>query len=78
MAKEESTLQDFQTNNVGTYHWMAPEIITDNVYSTKSDAYSFSIFLWELFANKNPYDNFDNIKELLEYIIIEEGRPDLH
>ena len=40
---------------------MAPEIISDNNYSTKSDVYSFAIFLWELFANENPYSNFDNI-----------------
>lgn len=41
---------------------MAPEIISDNLYSTKSDVYAYSIFLWELFANENPYSDFNNIQ----------------
>jgi len=31
-------------SNVGPLRWMAPECIKSNLYSTKSDVWSFSVF----------------------------------
>ncbi|KAG7033989.1 Serine/threonine-protein kinase HT1, partial [Cucurbita argyrosperma subsp. argyrosperma] len=34
--------------NMGTYRWMAPEMIKEKPYTRKVDVYSFGIVLWEL------------------------------
>ncbi|KAE8728852.1 Serine/threonine-protein kinase HT1 [Hibiscus syriacus] len=33
--------------NMGTYRWMAPEMIKEKPYTRKVDVYSFGIALWE-------------------------------
>ena len=44
------------TGKIGTFSWMAPEVITSKEYSEKADVYSFGIILWELSSRKRPYD----------------------
>lgn len=41
--------------NLGTYQWMAPEVITSNAYTEKADVFSFGIILWEIAAREPPY-----------------------
>lgn len=39
--------------------WLALESITQKIYNTKTDVWSFGIFMWELFSlSSNPYPNF--------------------
>ena len=40
------------TQSIGTVPWMAPEFIEQKVFSTKSDIYSFGIFMYEVFVSK--------------------------
>lgn len=40
---------------VGTYHWMAPEVIQSHPYNDRIDAYAFGIILFELCSRTIPY-----------------------
>lgn len=44
-----------QTAAIGTYHWMAPEILLAQPYNEKVDVYSFGILLYEIFSESIPY-----------------------
>ena len=39
----------------GTPIWMAPEMITQNEYSAKSDMYAVGIIMWEMLTGKIPF-----------------------
>lgn len=40
------TLDKYMTSKIGTYQWMAPEVIGSPNYSEKADVFSYSIILW--------------------------------
>lgn len=64
------------TMQVGTCHWMAPEVMNSQPYSFPADIYSFGIVLWEIAARETPY------KDLKPYEIpdrvLKGVRPDLN
>ena len=43
------------TAQIGTYHWMAPEVMAGHRYTEKADVFSFGIILWELWTRDTPY-----------------------
>jgi len=44
------------TLNLGTVHWMAPEVFQgDGSYTAAIDVFSFGIILWEIVARRIPY-----------------------
>ncbi|OQS03085.1 kinase [Thraustotheca clavata] len=46
---------DLMTNGIGTYQWMAPEVIAGTSYSAPADIYSFGIILSEFCTHEVPY-----------------------
>ncbi|OQS00183.1 kinase [Thraustotheca clavata] len=46
---------DLMTNGIGTYQWMAPEVIAGTGYSAPADIYSFGIILSEFCTHEVPY-----------------------
>ena len=43
------------TGKIGTFQWMAPEVIQSNHYSEKADVFSYGIILWEIASREPPY-----------------------
>ena len=48
-------LDNYMTGKIGTYQWMAPEVIQMFNYTEKADVYSFGIILWEISAREPPF-----------------------
>jgi serine/threonine protein kinase len=48
------------TGNVGTPHWMAPEVLNSTgMYDGKADVYSYAVMLWELVTSRIPYQGME-------------------
>ncbi|OQR88196.1 protein kinase [Achlya hypogyna] len=60
------------TIGVGTYRWMAPEILLHNHYSVAADIYSFGVVLAELSTHKIPFSDVlnDNGSSLVDTAIM--------
>ncbi|PKA49883.1 Serine/threonine-protein kinase HT1 [Apostasia shenzhenica] len=48
--------------NMGTYRWMAPEMIKEKTYTRKVDVYSFGIVLWELTTALVPFQGMTPVQ----------------
>ena len=55
--------------------WQAPEVLTENEVSKKSDIYSLGVFFWELITKKIPFKGLKSW-EIIESVE-EGGRPRL-
>ena len=41
-------------------HWVSPEILNEEEYSTPSDVYSFGIICWEIATQRRPFEDYDD------------------
>lgn len=64
------------TNKIGTYQWMAPEVIGNKPYTEKADVFSYSIILWEIASREPPYRNITGAK-VSEAVLYNELRPQI-
>ena len=60
------TKAKWMTKKIGTYQYMAPEVINSNKYSEKADVYSYGIILWEIAAREAPYKHLKGHKVSIE------------
>ena len=63
-----------KSSRIGTKYWAAPEVLSGEPNTTKSDVYGFAIVMWEVFARKEVYENMDE-EETLEGIESGAVRP---
>eukprot|EP00826_Nyctotherus_ovalis_P037218 TRINITY_DN3382_c0_g2_i1.p1 TRINITY_DN3382_c0_g2~~TRINITY_DN3382_c0_g2_i1.p1 ORF type:complete len:803 (-),score=226.48 TRINITY_DN3382_c0_g2_i1:643-3051(-) len=62
------------TGRIGTYQWMAPEVIASSHYTEKADVFSFGIIMWEMAARKPPYYGID-VSEVAHRVVKQNYRP---
>lgn len=55
LSKTRQFLQETMTSGMGTYQYMAPEVIQGTDYSLKADVFSYGVVLWEILARLPPY-----------------------
>eukprot|EP01088_Endostelium_zonatum_P019356 TRINITY_DN6649_c0_g1_i2.p1 TRINITY_DN6649_c0_g1~~TRINITY_DN6649_c0_g1_i2.p1 ORF type:complete len:1133 (-),score=354.80 TRINITY_DN6649_c0_g1_i2:85-3483(-) len=67
------------TGAVGSPLYMSPEMLCQKDYDEKVDIYSFGILLWELWAQKEPYEGrFTSLRELAEGVVLQGIRPNIN
>lgn len=64
------------THDVGTYRWMAPEMISGKGLSKKVDVYSFGIVLWELLTGQTPFQDLSPVQAAFA-VVNKHARPSL-
>jgi serine/threonine protein kinase len=48
------------TGEIGTTHWMAPEMFANEEYTESVDIYGLGIVLWELASERHPYEGLSD------------------
>ena len=61
---------------LGTYAYMAPEVIKNELPSTTADIYSFGICIWQMIKREWPYGN-QNDHAIIYGVVAYGMRPDL-
>ena len=70
-----TTSDETMTNNIGTPHWMAPELLgQDGTYDMKVDVYAYAILLWEICSSSVPYKGIAPA-QVIARVIINDMRP---
>ncbi|MCO5582302.1 hypothetical protein L7F22_036194 [Adiantum nelumboides] len=65
---------NLDAHDLGTYRWMAPEMLSQKPYTRKVDVYSFGIVLWELLTAHIPYEEMGAVQAAF-CVIHENTRP---
>lgn len=61
-------MSEKMTGKIGTYQWMAPEVIKSQKYTEKADVFSFAIILWEIASREPPYRNITGAQVSLDVV----------
>lgn len=64
------------TGQMGTCHWMAPEVLSSRPYSLPADVFSFAIVMWEILTRETPYRGL-NTGQICSQVLTTNLRPDL-
>jgi len=72
---EHEQRKNAMTMDVGTFHWMAPEVLLGNSYDEKVDVYSFAMVLYELICRDIPFSELEAADAACT--AVKGGRPSL-
>jgi len=73
--------QPLMSGGVGTWRYMAPEVVRYEQYTDRVDVYSYALILWFMCTGRQPFvEQFGNDAEIVlkEYLKGREPRPDLN
>lgn len=56
------------TNPLGTFAYMAPEVVANQKYSSKSDVYAFGMLLWEIIYRLKPFEGLDPVQIVYQVV----------
>ncbi|KAH0794610.1 TKL family protein kinase [Histomonas meleagridis] len=66
---------DLLTKNIGTPHWMAPELLESGQnYDNKIDVYAYAITCWEILTAQLPYQGLDPT-QIIAQVLVQNMRP---
>lgn len=65
----------WKTQQIGTYHWMAPEVYCSTNYDAKIDVYSYAMILFEILCREIPFSELEPLE--IGECMIRGARPDL-
>jgi len=68
--------QGDKTAEIGTYRWMAPEVIRHEPYGLPADVYSYGMVLYELYTRKLPFEGMSPMKVAMA-VATKDLRPEL-
>jgi hypothetical protein len=72
-----ATEDSLMTQNIGTPHWMAPELLSKGTnYTSKIDVYAYGIVLWELATGQTPYVGLE-APQIVQQVLGIDLRPTL-
>ncbi|CAJ1355476.1 unnamed protein product [Effrenium voratum] len=84
MPEKKSGLHDFEparmTGGVGTWRYMAPEVVRYQAYTDRIDIYALALIAYFVFSGRQPFDKFcrnDPERILKAYLQGKEIRPEL-
>jgi serine/threonine protein kinase len=70
VSQTKETLSSSLHTQIGTFNWMAPEMMIENVnYNEKVDVWSFGMVLYELTTNTIPYQHCQNAFLIYDEVI---------
>eukprot|EP00561_Arcocellulus_cornucervis_P008751 CAMPEP_0185827128 /NCGR_PEP_ID=MMETSP1322-20130828/31893_1 /TAXON_ID=265543 /ORGANISM="Minutocellus polymorphus, Strain RCC2270" /LENGTH=862 /DNA_ID=CAMNT_0028524859 /DNA_START=250 /DNA_END=2838 /DNA_ORIENTATION=- len=72
-ARDRVGLDQYKASGLtGSRRYMAPEVVLCKPYGLSVDVFSFGIFLWELLAMKEPFEDYDVHKHAR--LVVKKGR----
>eukprot|EP00245_Coleochaete_scutata_P016956 TRINITY_DN8107_c0_g1_i5.p1 TRINITY_DN8107_c0_g1~~TRINITY_DN8107_c0_g1_i5.p1 ORF type:complete len:567 (-),score=72.18 TRINITY_DN8107_c0_g1_i5:188-1888(-) len=74
--KEDSQRSTRFMGKVGSFLWMAPEVLDGEAYNKKADIFSFAILCYEILTGKTPYEGKSE-GQIMMFVVCKHGRPDL-
>jgi len=76
LAREKGMKNEMMTQNAGTFHWMAPEVMDAKPYTHKADVFSYGIVLYEILSRTTPYLGM-SATQIVAGVLSRRERPDL-